>query len=150
LSFFSCSLPCFKAHKSQCTSTSAESTTEVAAPSAAGSSEQNPTAAAPPSLDRSILQDPRVEKLFEQYPNLRAKLKYIFDTAAGNEDGHERPRSNARGQVYKDSPQKRMARALRVLTGQLESDTAESSGLKAFAELVAELNAQQGQQETLS
>jgi hypothetical protein len=66
---------------------------------------------------------------------LRSKLKFIFDTAANN-NGADQPR--VRQERYQDTPQKRYARALRVLKAQLESDTAELDGFAAFAELLAE------------
>jgi hypothetical protein len=81
-----------------------------------------------------------LQKLFDQYPNLRVKLKYIFDTATGNDHGDDPSNSNARGQRYQSSPQKRIAHAMRILASQLNSENADASGIKAFAELVAELN----------
>ena len=91
-----------------------------------------------PPLGDILTQDPRLQKLFQQYPNLRTKLKYIFETA--NDPGDAQFNPNSRGQGHQLSPQKRIAHAMRILANQLGSDTAEASGLKAFAELVAELN----------
>ena len=105
-----------------------------------------PSAAEPESvpagnlpLVEGLKEDPRLEALFDQYPNLRSKLKYIFDTTMSDDLPDDPIKSNALRQNYQVSPQKRMAHALRILGAQLQSDTSEASGLKAFAELVTEL-----------
>ena len=97
------------------------------------------------SLVQFLAQDPRLQTMFLQFPGLRAKLRHIFDTTTIDDQDGSRPTINGRGQGYQGSPQKRMARSLRILGAQLDSETAESSGLKAFAQLVAELA--QNQQE---
>lgn len=90
-----------------------------------------------------LLQDPRLPELFEQYPLLRQKLRSIFDTTAdGNNEissnDHHHGRSKA-GQP----PAQRIARSLQNLEKELSSDNAERIGLKAFADLVADINSKQ-------
>ena len=139
--FYSCSLLCFKAHKIQCVQTAIEVTTATIPVKPKAGSEDNIL------LGDALIQDPRLQTLFEQYPNLRAKLKYIFDHAMADQDDHNQSMSKARRQNYQTSPQKRMAHALRVLASQLSSDTAATSGLGAFADLVAELKSRESDEE---
>ncbi|EXJ56509.1 hypothetical protein A1O7_06853 [Cladophialophora yegresii CBS 114405] len=131
----SCSLQCFKTHKSRCTHPTRETTADPTSPPKPSAAE----AEAGPFGDR-LIQDPRLQNIFDQYPNLRIKLKYIFDTATATDHVGDQSNSNARSQRYQTSPQKRIAHAMRILAGQLSSESAEASGLKAFAELVADLN----------
>lgn len=131
----SCSLLCFKTHKNQCEHVSNETpiTDPVQPP------QPDTTIAQDTLLGDILTQDPRLQAIFEQYPNLRPKLKYIFDTAIANDNDGGRLVREGRGQKSQNSPEKRMARALHILSSQLDSETAETSGIKAFADLVAEL-----------
>lgn len=97
----------------------------------------------PPQTDEAdalpvLIQDSRLQKLFEQYPNLRSRLKSIFEIAAVDGDERIPPTRSSTPQRYRRSPEQRIAQAMRVLDLELSSETAEIDGLKAFADLVAE------------
>jgi hypothetical protein len=81
------------------------------------------------------MPEDKLQDLFQQYPKLRSMLKFIFDTAV--KDSSTRHPGGGRDR-YQETPQKRHARALRVLTTQLELESADRDGLTAFAQLVAE------------
>ncbi len=156
----SCSLPCFKTHKAQCQGGQAAQSTSTsrhgmdasgAEPMNATSSPQRYVAAeTSQSRDDSsgsadleqLVQDASLKKLFDEFPNLRARLRFIFDAATA-EDGQEgyAPARGPRPPKFGNSPEKRIARAMRILERDLDSDFAPTSGIKAFAELVAGLDA---------
>ncbi|KIW64980.1 hypothetical protein PV04_07274 [Phialophora macrospora] len=131
----SCSLPCFQTHKSGCTHPASKTIANPTSPP-----RPSPASVEDVPFSDSLIHDPRLQKLFDQYPNLRVKLKYIFDTATGNGHGDEPSNPNARGQRYQNPPNKRITHAMRILASQLNSENADGSGVKAFAEFVAELN----------
>lgn len=93
-----------------------------------------------------LVRDARLEKLFEVYPSLRTRLKSIFDAATVDDGREEYLASRSHSphqripQKIQKSPGKSIAGALRILERELDSDSADVSGIKAFAELVAGLN----------
>lgn len=90
-----------------------------------------------------LIHDPRLEELFVQYPNLRAKLKFIFETATADGHGADNPSIlSPRTQKSHPSPAKRVAYAMRILERELNSTAADASGIAAFSNLVAEWNSQ--------
>lgn len=133
----SCSLLCFKNHKTQCGHVSSETTPVTAS---VQPPQPDTTSAQEAPLGDILSRDPRLQAMLEQYPSLRLKLKYIFDTVIANDNDGGHSMHDGRGQRSQNSPEKRMARALRILSTQLDSETAETSGIKAFADLVAELS----------
>ena len=140
----SCSLQCFKAHKSHCSKTTSGTYPNSpfpidAIPAQIPRSEDIPIA-------RLLMQDSRLEKLFEQHPNLRPRLKFIFEAATSDDRAkNSTGRSSGthglsdRGVKHHSSPERRIAYALRLLERDLNT-TSESNGMKALAGLVAELS----------
>jgi hypothetical protein len=86
-----------------------------------------------------LVQEPRLSQLFEQYPNLRARLKFIFEIATTDEDKFPSA-SSLRARKSQTSPEQRIAQAMRILAHDLHSKTTNLGGLKAFADLVADLS----------
>ncbi len=93
-----------------------------------------------------LLQDPRLPKLFERYPLLRPKLKSIFEVAVDESNDIAPAERNSRASKPARSAQQRIARSLRRLEHEVGSEHAERIGLKAFADLVAELSSKRSNQ----
>lgn len=91
-------------------------------------------------LDDLLIHDPRVGKLFEQFPNLRVKLKTIYETAVTTDQETLSQPQGPAGHRSQRSPEQRLAQAMRMLDYSLKSDSADVSGMTAFAALVAELS----------
>lgn len=90
-------------------------------------------------LGERLIQDPKLGKLFEQYPTLRAKLRSIFEATVA-EQREEPPQARNWGQQSSQrSPDQRIAHAMRVIATNLKAQSADASGLTAFAQLVADL-----------
>ncbi|OQV08910.1 hypothetical protein CLAIMM_13120 [Cladophialophora immunda] len=139
----SCSLPCFKTHKSQCEQPTPKS--DIPNPEVAPGKSEAASIEDTPLVDL-LIGDHRLQNLFQQYPTLRAKLKFIFETTiADDREASQFTSQSPRGHKSQDTPQKRIARAMRLLERQLDSDTAETSGIMAFAELVAELGSRRSE-----
>ena len=133
----SCSLQCYKTHQGLCTRVfggDAPSTTTATATSSETTK----------SLPRTetLTQDPRLQELFQKYPMLRPKLKLIFETAV-KQDHDIGPAAHTRHYRTPKSPEQRLTGALRRLEHEMSSDNAERIGLKAFADIVGQLNPQQ-------
>jgi hypothetical protein len=93
-----------------------------------------------------LLQDPRLPQLFEKYPLLRPKLKSIFEVAADESHDIVPAERNSRASNPAKSAQQRIARSLRRLEHEVGSEHAERIGLKAFADLVADVSSKRSDQ----
>jgi hypothetical protein len=93
-----------------------------------------------------LLQDPRLPRLFEKYPLLRPKLKSIFEVAANESHDIVPTDRNSRASNPAKSAQQRVARSLRRLEHEVGAEHAERIGLKAFADLVADVSSKRSDQ----
>jgi len=136
----SCSLTCFKEHRGQCVQDIDHQPRTGTATTAA-----TPETPDLPAADM-LLQDPRLPKLFERYPLLRPKLKSIFEVAVDESHDIAPAERNSRASKPAKSAQQRIARSLRRLEHEVGSEHAERIGLKAFADLVADLSSRRSDQ----
>jgi hypothetical protein len=92
-----------------------------------------------------LTQDTRFEQLFEQFPTLRPRLKWIFDASKERPNprqisGHDRSQSSNnsfnRSQL---SPERRLDHLMQLLDKELKAASAETNGIRAFADQVAQV-----------
>lgn len=136
---FSCSLPCFKAHKDACHQHDEPEPQRVVA-----SENGQPQKLQPQSIE-TLPQDPRLQQLLAQYPTLRSSLKRISDEPPSGRPGNHRDRGGKTFGPTQEhpsnsavSPKRQLAHAMRLLDRELDSPSAEETGLGAFAALVSE------------
>lgn len=138
--FPSCSLPCFKIHKSQCELLIVEGVAKRPAQAIGASCVEESESA--PEIDLS--QDPQFQQLFEQFPTLRARLKWIYDASQERPNtrqgsGHDRfQASNYSFNHSQLSPERRLDHLMQLLDKELKAVSAETNGIRAFADLVAQ------------
>ena len=136
---FSCSLTCFKAHREACHQHDAPE------PQMALASDNVQTQELRPRSIEALSQDPRLQQLLAQYPTLRSSLKRISDEPPSGPPGNHRERGDKFSRPSQDhhsnsaaSQKRQLAHAMRLLDRELDSPSAEDTGINAFAALVAE------------
>lgn len=125
--YYSCSLPCFKSHKSMC---SGEQTVrkEMEVEAKAVTEDVAPEQTIKEELDR----------LFERHPQLRAKLDSIYQETLDPRSRRvqSQPFRNPRFEHHW-TEEKGFEQGLRLLKAKLQMNTADQDDLRAFAALVS-------------
>ncbi|EXJ77906.1 hypothetical protein A1O3_09065 [Capronia epimyces CBS 606.96] len=144
---YSCSLQCFKTHKAVCSNVDPEKSAQP--PLVTEIFPSTEEARSLPFTDL-LVRDPRLPKLFEQYPSLRAKLQLIFQTAVSAEQEEAYQTRTPGAHKTHRSLEQRIAQAMRMLEYNLSSESADASGMTAFAALVADLGFNEQRQTRIS
>lgn len=102
-----------------------------------------------PTIVADLAGNPQFHQLFEQFPALKPRLRWIFDASREQPDHRPGPRYD-RSQPSNDSvsrsqlpPERRLARAMHLLDKELKAPSAETNGIKAFADMVAQLSTEE-------
>ncbi|KEF63352.1 uncharacterized protein A1O9_01329 [Exophiala aquamarina CBS 119918] len=105
--------------------------------------------ASEPAIVADLVGNPQFQQLFEQFPALRPRLRWIFDASTEQPDYRPGPRYN-RSKTSNDSfnssklsPERRLARTMHLLDKELKAPSAKTNGIKAFAEMVAQLSTEE-------
>ena len=124
---YSCSLPCFKSHKSTCLGEqSIRKETD-------GEDKVGIQQAVPEQTMREEL-----DQLFQQHPQLRAKLDAIFQETLDprSRRNQSQPPRNSRFEQHW-TEEKGFEKGLRLLKAKLQTDSADQDDLRAFAIFVS-------------
>ena len=134
----SCSLQCFKSHQSDC-EVALERTHKDEGVSLAAAKNRDPVSQSLEPAGSSASRPDRREDLvqmFTKYPNLRTKLRSIYEAT---QDPASRPESQFGDDSRFErrwSEEKGFNHGMALLQRQLESEGADSKGLKIFAAYV--------------
>lgn len=139
----SCSLPCFKIHKNQCTLLDPRGIQDKDSARTVGTPASTEKPASVTVMDPP--QDQQILELFEKFPTLRPRLKCIFDASKERLENRQGSRHDKSRHSNKDnfnssqlSPERRLAHAMRLLDKELNAASAESNGIEAFSSLVGQ------------
>lgn len=125
--YYSCSLPCSKAHKSVC----------KGAKPAKNDAVQNHIASTEDSSSKQPIKED-LDQLFQQYPQLRGKLDAIYQQTLelNARSGGRHQSRNPHFETHWNE-EKGFEQGLRTLKAKLASDSTDQEDLRAFAAFVS-------------